>query len=537
MIVHLFKHHVILLLLGLLIGCNQHSDSLPSSPGTESSFNQPTQPNRSQESLAQPPVVLFDSYHAHNFIHRGLRSGEYSYHSITGLRRAVELLRQRGCEVRETLVGPITKELLSGVNCIVINLPSMDRPPFLVDEVILLEEYVRLGGGIVFITDHSNCYYHQYHLLPLLNRLGIRPTFETVCELGSPHQLSDQGPGWLLIDQFQPHPITRTLHAIAIQTGGRVIGDSVIASTGPMAWADMGAVPFYGDGDIGLYGDMTYSSAEERGPQGIVLAQEIDAGRVTVISDQNCLGDALIAYADNHRLWLNSVSWTGRIELELKSPASAQHQDRWNAWCWEPISVVPKSDSTQNRFQWGGDDEHQFHSFWVWLNRTQWTEASDQLRNPSELQGMRELLFVTDGCLHYPECQQAVQKTLLSGGRVVWLTDLVPTDGQIEVSAQAIHPVESTLDASDAFMLEIVDTKTYWRARESLDRQQSQELLAVMLVPFAEHADPDWTPHEQSEIVLVDSNLLRNASFLSPTQQPDRRQQKLEQRLTALLFE
>ncbi len=183
---------------------------------------------------------MFDSFHAHNFLERGLVPGEHTYHRITSLRRAASLLTDRELEVREMLVGPWTPDKLEGVRLIVLNLPSMDRPPWLVSEIETVERFVRDGGGMLFITDHSNCYYHQYHLLPLWQRLGLIPTFETTCERTEKNLLAHSGPGWLLIRDFSEHPLTQNVRYFGIQTGGRVVGEGIVARTSSAAWADAG---------------------------------------------------------------------------------------------------------------------------------------------------------------------------------------------------------------------------------------------------------------------------------------------------------
>ncbi len=219
-------------------------------------------------------------------------------------------------DVRELLVGPITSDRLKDVQLVILNLPSMDRPPWLTSEIDAVEKFIRQGGGMIFITDHSNCYYHQYHLLPLWQRLGLTPTFETACERTDTNKLAQGGPGWLLVRDFQQHPVTENVRFFATQTGGRVVGDGVIARTSPNAWADQGMSPLYGEGNPGLLGDLRMSDGEEQGAQGIVLAKTIGRGRVVIIADQNALGDAQISYADNWRLWLNACNWAGQLKIQ-----------------------------------------------------------------------------------------------------------------------------------------------------------------------------------------------------------------------------
>ncbi|MCA9193365.1 MAG: hypothetical protein KDB03_16450, partial [Planctomycetales bacterium] len=341
--------------------------------------------------LAKKPLVLIDSYHVHNFLQQGLKPGIYNYHQYSAFRRAVDLLRNRGLEIQELLVGPYSAEDFAEASLLIVNLPSMDRPPWLVDEIHVLEEFVNRGGGILFITDHSNCYYHQYQLWPLFDRFGIIPTFETVCER-DPQHLFATGNGWILIDRFAPHPITQSLRSIGIQTGGRVLSEQasdLLAATTENAWADMGSVPLYGEGDIGLYGDFLPSAAEDSGVQHVLLAKSIGKGRVAVFSDQNAFGDAGIAFGDNWKLWLQLCTWTGRLHEPSESPSATETNriEKWNAVCYDPIVISDLAESKTgtaaklanltNRFTWSGTDDWQLQNLWVWINRFCWCSSND----------------------------------------------------------------------------------------------------------------------------------------------------------------
>lgn len=373
--------------------------------------------------------VLLDSYHAHNFLHRGLRPKEYSYHCYSALRRAVDLLKRRGCEITELLVGPITEKQLENVDLYILNLPSMDRPPLLVEEVIALENFVRGGGGIVFITDHSNCYYHQYSLLPLWHALGLIPTFETVCVRSKIGRLSHAGNGWVLLRDFVNHPVTEDLRQIAFQTGGRVVGQGAVAFTEADAWADAGATPLYGQGDVGLYGDMQFSASEPSGRQAMVLARRIAQGRVVVIADQNGIGDAAIAYADNWKLWLNACRWAGG--MDYRSPARLDAE--WQVVCYEPLSLeqdrAGESDSgqpneTSRLYDWGAQDVDQYHNLWVWMNRRRWVPANHRLDSPTEYAADRTLAFIDSRRLSTPDAQAFAKQVFATEGILVVLGEL-----------------------------------------------------------------------------------------------------------------
>lgn len=510
------------------------------------------------------PVVLFDSYHAHNFLHLGLRPGEYSYHVYSGLRRAAQLLEQRGCVVEEWLIGPLSREKLEGVALLVLNLPSMDRPPMLVEEVLALEEFVRNGGGLLIITDHSNCYYHQYQLLPLLDRLGITPTFETVCEREPSHLLTPTGNAWIAIRQFSPHPVTEGLSMLGLQTAGRVVGVDGVAHTTAAAWADAGAVPLFGEGNVGLIGDLQYSDAEDAGVQDVVLAREVDRGRIVVIADQNCVGDAAIAYADHQRLWLNAAGWCGRLSYQEQG---VSHEQEWDVLCWEPLSRSAEAGPGMRAFDWGGESPEQLHYFWVWLNRSRWARChesfpqvddlqAEDLQN-NELRRSRPLLL---GCLERASerrLQAAIEECLERDGRVVLLAQPpAPSVSEtVQPDSEATQPVEGlgkaeTLRPEETALarrlrqlgigaewMELVLSCNSLRERAEMEWEEFEPASPNPLPGVAVRLRPSDAATRSGELWLVtDRTLLGNATFPPPNVPPGSAQATFERRLAEWLF-
>lgn len=484
------------------------------------------------------PVVLFDSYHAHNFIHRGLVPGEHNYHHLSGLRRAAKLLEARGCEIRELLVGPVTAEHLADVQLVVINLPSMDRPPWIVSEIAAVEDYVRQGGGLLFITDHSNCYYHQYHLLPLWQRLGLIPTFETVCERRADCRLTPSSHGWILVREFATHPVTSDVRYFAMQTGGRVVGEGVVGWTSNEAWADAGDVPIYGEGNVGLYGDMRLADSEEQGKQGVVLARNIGLGRVAVIGDQNSVGDGLIAYAHNWRLWLNATRWCGQLEWRetgtgktgdtpendrlpgLFERIVADEPDRnaplaslptqWTSDCWEPMSRGP--------FHFGGGDPDQFYNFWSWMNRWTWTSAADDFGRPNEHRAERRMLIAIDTDFEQVDLLDAAQKTLEQNGRVFVFPKV---DLKQDETTEGNPPFELALKAIP-LLPTLIDRRPTGPTADWLDQPLPHWRLKI--------ADGEL-------FVLYSCDRLRNKKFSPPETSPNAAAVSWQNKVRQWLFE
>ncbi len=92
-------HRALACLWIALLGCTTQPVTIADSPEQTA---QATEQKLSAH--AEQPLVLFDSFHAHNFLDRGLIPGEHTYHRFTGLRRAAGLLTDRQVDVQELIV-------------------------------------------------------------------------------------------------------------------------------------------------------------------------------------------------------------------------------------------------------------------------------------------------------------------------------------------------------------------------------------------------------------------------------------------------
>ena len=327
----------------------------------------------SQKPLEKPIKIVVDSYHSHNFINIPSDADMYNYHNVYGFRHLFRYLESRGATVDEITGGPLTKKTLAEADMLFINLTSMDLPPFRMSEIKAIKQYVEGGGGLLVVTDHSNCYYHAYKLTQLFDELAVDVTTETACDV-APQTLAN-GNGWIVIDRFKPHPVTQGVKAIAMMTGGSVDDRYGVAFTSDKAWGDQWIVHPYGEGDTpGFYGNWTLDKGERTGKLAVMLAKNYGRGRVVVVGDQNMWGDAFCNYADNYRFWLNSVAWlTGEAQI-----ADAKIYEQWQ----KPRILAYEKYS---QAVWGNCDEGGHFNLFVLLGRNFWTFASDNLASEADL--------------------------------------------------------------------------------------------------------------------------------------------------------
>ena len=360
--------------------------------------------------------ILIDWIHANDFSMIGLRPGIYDYHVTCGFRHGFDFLGSRGAGHEYVSEGRITPERLARHKLLFINLVSVEREPFLVSEIMAIRDFLKGGGSLLVITDHSNCYFHSHRIKPLLAVLGIQVFVDTACD-SPPHTLG-AGYGWLAITKFSPHPITAGLRRLGYQTGGRLDPRYSVAWTSEQAWADEWVIGIYGaTDDIGNYGNFKREDHEPLGPHGVVLAREFHEGRIVIVGDQNMWGDAFINYGDNYRLWINSTAWL------LRDPKLVD----WRAYeNWHEPRIVLYEPADAPRFGSCADGDY-YHLFCL-LGRYYWTFANDRLDEPA---GLR---VVADGRREFSAEEIAKLSDYVGGGGKLLILPHVPleteTDGK-----------------------------------------------------------------------------------------------------------
>ncbi|MCB9759300.1 MAG: hypothetical protein H6739_05630 [Alphaproteobacteria bacterium] len=270
--------------------------------------------------------LLVDRYHATKQPEDSdLGLEDYSYPRMHGMARAFTPLTEAGVAV-EPVTAPWTARRLGGASAVFINLVSGNNPGFRWSEVVALDAFVRAGGGLFLVTDHSNCYFHAEMLRPLAERLGFELRPETAADQGPGRTLSPSTVAWLRMLPVVDHPVTRGVRAFGFMTGGapRPAGPFVaLATTSEQGWADRWD-PWRKPKSAGFTGDLEQQDDEPSEAVPTVIAGQVGQGRVVVFGDQNALGATLIGFEETHRLFANAMGWLiGRdLPVEIRGPAS-----------------------------------------------------------------------------------------------------------------------------------------------------------------------------------------------------------------------
>ena len=259
-------------------------------------------------------AVLIDRRHGYlqaDDIHLGLHTTSYSYMHTYG--RAMDLLRSAGVRLEQHR-DLLTPGALSGRAGVFINLPAGRAPAFERSEVLTLEAFVRHGGALVLIVDHTNAYLHADVLSGMGQAFGFRLPPVTNADRGPGRTLSPSSVAWVRIRPLQEHPVTEGVQVGGILTGGVIEGLEGVIGSSQNGWQDA----WNPDSDsAGFTGDLKRQPDEPGGSGAAVAVKQHGEGRLVLLGDQNAFGATMLGYEDNARIWTNAWMWALGRDVDI----------------------------------------------------------------------------------------------------------------------------------------------------------------------------------------------------------------------------
>jgi hypothetical protein len=248
-------------------------------------------------------------YILEDLIHSGRQNssieGSFShldYNSSHGYYNAFKLFRHRGFEHHQIKEGELNSTILSKYNIILINLMDDDHRGFSESEILAIKDYVKKGGGLISIVDHTNAYGSSAKMELLLSEFGLTLPYELACD--QPENTFKQY-HWLLITRFAQHYITKGLTSIGLLAAGPITGAGSVAWTSEDGFSDF----WNPDNPTSYWGNFYQDSDEPTKSNSILNALEYGEGRIIVVGDQNVFGNTYLGLGDNLKLLANSVEW------------------------------------------------------------------------------------------------------------------------------------------------------------------------------------------------------------------------------------
>lgn len=382
------------------------------------------------------PWILVDLYHTtiQNPVDYRLHRDQYSYQGTYGFHRLFDHLARNDYPWNSLRTKPLSGPRLHGYSILFINLvhDTRNHPDFTEEEVELIIDFVRNGGGLFVIADHSNVYRHAERINPFLKPMGIEVMYHTAVDRAPQYSVS--GGGWLMAFDFEEHPVTEEVEMISFKTGGPMATDHGVAFTSELSFAD-----YWDESNTGgFYGDWRQGEDRElepSGPLAIVAAAEFGAGRVAVVGDQNIFGDAWLHFGNNFELATNIVEWLAGNDgaaLPLRAQPTGRYQMAFEGRTshFQPARVAPKG----------------YYTFFVESNRN---EEITMSVSPTPMLERLDTLFLAAADITYPSSLSHLNHIYYEEEELDKYESFLSEGGQVvvmfeadDISAQTIQVLE-----------------------------------------------------------------------------------------------
>ena len=245
--------------------------------------------NLAQRKLAR---VLFDEFHSESWSISAERAREMQPEdpANASYQDAAEELARRDFIVRRNIEARLDADTLAGADVLVLVHPcdpkwerttSQNPPALLAEEMRVVLEWVRAGGGLLVITEYEHAKYGD-NLNELLVAAGLRIENGKVFDRSA---CAHENPEWIIA---APAPDSPLGHGAARACFYRA------------SWC-------VAEGDAALAWRAT-ANAHPAGA-GVIGAASLGAGRVVVVTDSVVFGDERLGALDHRQLWLNLAYW------------------------------------------------------------------------------------------------------------------------------------------------------------------------------------------------------------------------------------
>jgi len=191
----------------------------------------------------------------------------------------------------------ITDTLLKDYDVLVLKVPGR---PFADDEIDAIEEFVRGGGGLLFIGDHTNVYGHATYLNRVAERFGFR--FRYDCLLGIDKPWEDH-----YAPPLVPHPIVQHLREMDFATSCSIAPGASHGRAPMRAAGFKNLPPDYFAPNLQPAPDdrpqMRYGAFVQ------VWSMRCGRGRVAAFTDSTSFSNFCVFEPGKKEIWMGLVDW------------------------------------------------------------------------------------------------------------------------------------------------------------------------------------------------------------------------------------
>jgi ABC-type uncharacterized transport system involved in gliding motility auxiliary subunit len=316
-----------------------------------------------EEKLTNALIKLTRSGKRVVYVVKGHGEREIGNTDRAGFSQAREQMEKANYEVKELVLARESK-IPDDASVVIVPGPRTDLFP---QETAALDAFIGRGGKVFFMTTP----FQAEGLRAYLDKYGIVVDDDVVIELNPIGQLFGVGPLVPIVNQYDPHPITKDLAGVmtlfpltrsvqAVQTPPKGTTIQSLAKTSSQSWGES-------DKSVFERGQAQPDPSEKAGPLTVALVATVDAAaetppptgageeprkpakaRIVVVGTADFASNQFLGAQGNRDFFLNVVSWLAEEEDLLSVRPKDTRQNpivltaaQSNLVLWLPLAVLP----------------------------------------------------------------------------------------------------------------------------------------------------------------------------------------------------
>jgi len=251
----------------------------------------------------QEANLYYDAYHgARHLWNRDNRRHRIAYHTVSGYSRFYHALQEEGFDVDVVTGRGFDRAILDGYDVFFIGEQTYHARFMTEKEQRELVEWVKDGGGLFAVVEHTNAHYMADVFDLLFKDLPVRGNRDSIADLDQSQPLS---PTWVDLPVAKDHPVTRGVKEYRFYNGCTLDTDHGVLFSSKTSWSDR-----FNPRDKPIQnGNKKRDPDEKPGPHAGIAAFTHGKGRVVVVGDHNAFANPNLYWGDHHRLGMNAMAW------------------------------------------------------------------------------------------------------------------------------------------------------------------------------------------------------------------------------------
>ncbi|MHC5115875.1 MAG: DUF4350 domain-containing protein, partial [Planctomycetota bacterium] len=257
--------------------------------------------------------ICYDAVHGTRHAwNRDNQRYRYGYHSVSGYRRFCRALEENGFDLHVEQYHEITPELLNQYDVYIIGEQNHYSRFMKKQEQRDLMNWVKEGGGLFVIVEHTNCYRMGEIVNELLEETPIQVRYDTIMDLY--RKKPNTRTTWVKLEPDEKHPITANIESVRFFNGASFETEHGILFSADTSWSDR----YNPESKPVFDGNRKKDPNELLGSFAGAAAVDYGKGRVVVMGDHNPFSNNNIYYGGHYGFAINSMKWLSRDRYNLE---------------------------------------------------------------------------------------------------------------------------------------------------------------------------------------------------------------------------